>query len=122
MIKCTDKCLATGNSMASLESYVEAGIDVFEFQNHISQWMQTKKPFPCMFIRSPAALYNNEKDILNFLDISEPTLPFLKETERGTKFELYSPLVIDGLTKMYSSSIQFIENLPDFWVEEASSL
>lgn len=101
----------------SLESYLANGIDEFNLERQLQNWLNpvlTKHPIILIKYES---LGDNIKEVLDFFDCSKP---FDVKT-RKSSWKTESPTIVTGLEKMYGEFYQQVEAMPAITVIQPQS-
>ena len=104
----------------TLEDYINNDKDLFLFQDMFNNWINTKKPYDCMFIKGQQ-IYKHRYHILKFLDLP-PDNSFFEHHERNSDW--FKDLEKDfkkGLYNIYGGFNDYILSLPDVQYQKANS-
>jgi hypothetical protein len=103
----------------TLEDYVTNNKDLFEFQAHYDNWINTEKPFPCLFIKGQS-IYKHRYTILKFLDLPVST-EFMPGCHRSSNWINEKAIIKRGLYDIYGGFCDLVESNPDIMLQEKDS-
>jgi hypothetical protein len=97
--------------LSSLEAFLEAGIDEFQLEDHLEQWLgRERSGYQVLFARFES-LPENWPTIRDFLGL-EPHYPSVKLRRRDSDWEALPPTQRRQLDNLYGGLVQRIEALP----------
>lgn len=96
--------------MASLETYLAAGVDDFELDDHVSRWLSHPPGYPVMVVRYER-IHEVWPEVHEFVGL-DPTHPPLPQRERRNDWRVIPAPQREQLDAIYGALARRIEALP----------
>lgn len=100
----------TRSRLASVEAFVEGGVDEFMLADHVDRWMRPQG-YPVLFVRYES-IERAWPRLLEFLNLPRST-PALDWKPRRSDWRTLPLRLRDGLDAMYGSLAERLRELPD---------